>query len=199
MYAHGKGGEDILIVKASRGGGGNTNWSKEAGGHMYNHVVSTVMAATHELELAGKDYEIAGLMYLQGESDNSSEAAIAGNRLKTFISNLRVDLPNAENMHAVIAGITAASATRDIVRTQQETLANDNPTIDYFSNLDLELWSGDNLHLTKASKLIVGERFADLFLALDVPEPSMLTMIMLTSVGLLLVWQDKMNRARISS
>ena len=124
-------------------------------------------------------------MYLQGESDNSSEAAIAGNRLKTFISNLRADLPNAENMHAVIAGITAASATRYIVRTQQEPLANDDPTINYFSNLDLELWSGDNLHLPKASKLIVGERFADSFLALDVPEPGILTMIMLIAVGLL--------------
>ena len=34
------------IIKASRGGGGNTNWSKANGGHMYTHVVNTVNAAT---------------------------------------------------------------------------------------------------------------------------------------------------------
>ncbi|MEA1952604.1 MAG: sialate O-acetylesterase [Planctomycetota bacterium] len=187
MHAQGKGGEDILIVKVSRAGGGNTYWSKEAGGHMYNDILSTVSAATDELDSAGKSFEIAGLMYLQGESDSTAEAAIAGTRLGTLISNLRADLPNAANMYAVIAGVTAASTNRDTVRTQQAALAAADPMIDYFSNLDVELYSGDNLHLTKASKLIVGERFADAFLAHELPEPDMLTLMAMASLSLLAI------------
>lgn len=187
MFAQGKGGEKILIVKASRAGGGNTYWSKEAGGHMYGHIVETVGAAVNKLAAAGKSFEIAGLMYLQGESDSAGEAAVSGTRLASLISNLRADLPNAEKMYAVIAGISAAGVTRDVVRAQQEALAAADPTIDYFGNLDLALYAGDNLHLTKASKLTVGERFADSFLAHDVPEPGILAMLLSASMSLFVI------------
>ncbi len=186
MYAMGKGGQEILIVKASRAGGENTYWSKEAGGHMYSHIINTVKVATDRLVAEGKNFEIAGLMYLQGESDDSSEANIAGTRLNALISNLRTDLPNAENMYAVIAGISAAGYTRDVVRARQAALASSDPTIDYFSNLDLELYSGDMVHLTKASKLIVGERFADSFLA-HIPEPSSIILLLSGSFILILL------------
>lgn len=152
--------DNIVIVKASRGGGGNTNWSKAAAGHMYQHVVDTVTAATNALSLAGDSFEIAGLLYLQGESDSAAEADIAGTRLKELIDNLRADLPNAANLHGIIGGIAASGAARDTVRARHEAIAATTPYIDFFSNLDQQAETTDGLHFDKAAKLRIGGRFA---------------------------------------
>ncbi|BCX46164.1 G-D-S-L family lipolytic protein [Haloferula helveola] len=156
--------ENVAIIKASRGGGGNTNWSKAATGHMYSHVVSTVGTATSALSGEGHTFEIAGLLYLQGESDNASEADVAGTRFKELVDNLRTDLPNAASMRAVIGGIAASGGTRDTVRARHEAIATATSYIDFFPNLDLQAEVTDGLHFNKAAKLRIGERFAQAFL-----------------------------------
>lgn len=155
--------ENVAIVKASRGGGGNTNWSKAAGGHMYAHVVATVTAAANALTAAGDTFEIAGLLYVQGESDTTAEADIAGTRFLELVDNLRTDLPNATNMKAVIGGIAAAGAARDTVRARHAAIADATAYIDFFSNLDLQAAVTDGLHFNKAAKLRIGRRFTQAF------------------------------------
>jgi len=159
---------DFGFIKASRGGGGNTYWSKAHGGHMYAHVTSTVHQATTDLTAKGHTFEIVALLYLQGESDNAGEAAAASSRLATLTSNLRADLPNAANMHVVVGGIAAAGTNRDTVRTQQSALAAGDSTIDYFETVDLRDRLYDNLHFDKAAKLEVGRRYAHAFLDAEV-------------------------------
>lgn len=160
---------NVMVIKASRGGGGNTLWSKAAfqgnanSGHMYQHILDTVGAATAELAAAGHTFRIAGLLYLQGESDSAAEAPLAGQRIDELVNNLRIDLPQAATMHAVIGGIAAAGATRDLVRAQQSARALADPTIDYFSNLDLADSLYDGLHFNKSAKLEIGRRFAQRF------------------------------------
>lgn len=155
--------KNVGVVKASRGGGGNTNWSKSAGGHMYAHVVATAAAAANHLSSEGHTFEFAGLLYLQGESDTAAEADIAGTRIKELVDNLRADLPNAANMKAVIGGIAAAGSTRDTVRARQAAIAEITDYIDQFPNLDLQAEVTDGLHFNRAAKLRVGERFAMAF------------------------------------
>lgn len=162
MYDAGERG--IMIVKVSRGGGGNTWWSKADGGLMYSHLVEQVDQAVTVLATQGHTFDIVGLMYLQGESDDSYEASVSGERLGALIENLRHDLPRAEGMRAVIGGIAPAGENRDVVRAQQAALAASDPTIDYFSNLDLRWSLYDGIHFNKAAKLIVGERYAAVFL-----------------------------------
>lgn len=156
--------ENFAIIKASRGGGGNTNWSKSAGGHMYQHVVDTVTAATTALTNNGNTFEVTGLLYLQGESDSAAEAAVAGSRFKELVDNLRTDLPNASAMHAVIGGIALQGATRDTVRTQHEAIATSTSYIDFFPNIDLQDEVTDGIHFNRAAKLRIGNRFAQTFL-----------------------------------
>ena len=80
---------DFLFVKASRGGGGNSYWLKGSrDDHMYRHVVETVQQAVKAL-LQGVTFEVAALLYIQGESDSPAEAAASGERLKTLVENLR--------------------------------------------------------------------------------------------------------------
>lgn len=152
------------VIKASRGGGGNSLWIKGSG-HMYSHVVDTVNAAVASLD-PGDTYEIVGLLYLQGESDSAGEAAEAGNRLKALTDNLRADLANASNLHTVAAGTTASGSSNDVTsRANQKAIADTTSYIDYFSNLDIQhQLSPDNLHLNKAGKSTVGRRFGQAFL-----------------------------------
>lgn len=157
---------DFGIVKASRGGGGNSFWLKSAADHhMYDHVLATVTAAATALTNNGDTFEIVGLLYLQGESDTAAEAAEAGNRLKTLTDDLRADLPNAANLHCVAGGIAAAGTVRDTVRANQSAIAAATTYIDSFANLDLQPSLYDSLHFNKAAKFTVGERFAQAFFA----------------------------------
>ncbi len=160
------GRRNVLIVKAPRGGGGNSFWIRGSG-HMYAHVVDAVRDATDELVDDGHTFAVRGLLYLQGESDSSAEASVTGDRLRDLLRNLREDLPNAAQMHAVVGGIAADGSAKDVVRQGQRALATENADFEYFSNLDLRGQLYDSLHFDKVAKLTVGERFARTFLAHD--------------------------------
>ena len=156
---------NILIVKASRGGGGNTWWVNNAKGQMYKHIVRTVEQAVAALP-AGTDFDIAALLYVQGETDTESEAKFAGQSLRALAQNLRKDLPHAEYMKVLVGGITAAGPTRDIVRAQQSALPATDPTFRYIDTLDLRpQLLPDQVHLNKSAKLELGRRMADAWLA----------------------------------
>lgn len=153
---------NILIVKASRGGGGNGHWLQD--GEMYRHVVETVRQAVLALP-EGTEFDIAALLYIQGESDSESEARASGERLRLLARNLRKDLPNAANMKVLVGGIAAAGQNRDIVREQQSGLPAIDPTFRYINTLDLQPQLYDQLHFNKQAKLEIGRRMADAWLA----------------------------------
>ena len=153
---------DFGVIKVSRGGGGNTNWHKGSGGHMYLQVTTTVAEAVASLP-GGDTYEIVGLLYLQGESDSGGEAAIAGTRIKELTDNLRIDLANASSMHTVIGGIAAAGGNRNTVRANQAAIAASTSYIDYFENVDQQPKLHDGLHFNREAKITVGQRYAQAF------------------------------------
>ena len=158
------GQRDILIVKASRGGGGNGFWLKGApDDHMYQHLVQTVRQAVAALP-KGTDFDIGALLYVQGESDSGPEAAVAGERLLFLAKNLRNDLPCAGNMKILVGGIAAAGQNRDIVRVQQSRLPVLDRTFCYIDTLDLRPQLYDQLHFNKTAKLELGRRLADAWL-----------------------------------
>ena len=163
---HRAGVRDFGIIKASRGGGGNSFWSKTAADHhMYDHLLKTVTAATTDLVKGGHTFEIIGLLYLQGESDSPAEAAIADTRIQELADNLRRDLPHAKALHTVIAGIAATGATRDTVRAKHAAVATaDAALFSSFSTTDLRDQMPDQLHFNKPAKIAIGERFAEVCL-----------------------------------
>ena len=155
---------NFLFVKASRGGGGNSFWLKGHGNdHMYRHVVDTVRRAVQALP-AGVTFEVAALLYVQGESDNAAEAAAAGERLRRLAANLRQDLPNAAAMRVIIGGIASGGKNGDLVRAQQSALPAADPTFRYLDTLDLRPQRYDNLHFSKGAKLELGRRMAKTWL-----------------------------------
>jgi hypothetical protein len=156
---------DFLIVKASRGGGGNRFWLKgSADDHMYRHVVETVHQAVSALP-DGVAFETVALLYVQGESDSADEASASGERLRLLAENLRQDLPHAADMKVLVGGITAPGASRDIVRGQQASLPAQDARFRYVDSLDLRPLLYDQLHFNKIAKLELGRRLADAWLA----------------------------------
>jgi len=155
---------NFLIIKASRGGGGNGFWMKGSpDDHMYRHVVETVH---HALSLLPADtgFNIAALLYVQGESDSESEARESGIRLRLLAENLRVDLPSASMMKVIIGGIAAEGPNRDIVRARQSELPSIDKRFRYIDTTDLRPCLYDRLHFNKVAKLELGRRMAETWL-----------------------------------
>lgn len=148
------------IVKASRGGGGNGYWVKNsAADHMYDQVVNTVNASLVSLPAGYSGYEIAGLLYLQGESNNLTEATEADIRFDALLTNLKADLPNASALTGVFGEIGGGSTTnRNLTRTSQQSLANSRSDIGYASSVGMS--QHDGLHYEADSQLLMGERMA---------------------------------------
>lgn len=156
--------KDFMIVKASRGGGGNSYWLKgHRDDHMYRHVVDTVRTAVQQLP-TGTEFDIVGLLYLQGESDDAAEAEASGERLQTLAANLRKDLPNAAAMKVLIGGIVVGGKTQDVVRTQQAALPKLDPSFRYLDNLEWKPRRYDGAHYDKPAKLEIGQRLGKAWL-----------------------------------
>ena len=163
LVAAGK--RDVAIIKASRGGGGNSFWLKDApDDHMYRHTLKTVTDAVRALP-AGRRFRIRGIVYVQGESDNIGEAKQAGQRLEALLENLRRDLPYAEEAVLLVGGIAAGGARQDIVRGQQAAAAKHHPAIEYIGNRDLKSALYDGLHFNRAAKMEIGQRIAQAWLS----------------------------------
>lgn len=158
---HKAGKKNFIIIKASRGGGGNSYWSK--GKQMYQHVLETTKQCEAILTKRGDTFSYAGLLYLQGESNNAAEAKNAGNHFLELWQNLQQDLTNAKKMKAYIGGI-AAGRQHKITSAQQEALAEKNNMVHFFSNTDLKKHLYDGLHFDQSAKLKIGKRFAQLVL-----------------------------------
>lgn len=158
------GERNFLIVKASRGGGGNRFWFKgSTNDHMYRHVVKTVQQAVTALPTETA-ITISALLYVQGESDGAEDGD-AAERLLLLADNLRQDLANTETMRVLIGGIAAPGKNRDRVREQQARLPSLDPTFRYVDTLDLQPLLYDQLHFNKLAKLELGRRMAEAWLA----------------------------------
>ena len=169
------GERNFLVVKASKGGGLNTFWDKTTfdtnnnSGHMWGHLRDTVDSALENVINNGDSFNIKGLMYLQGESNNSTGAAASGQLLRDLIGNLQTHVnsqyPNtADNMFTVIGEIAASTsnANRNLTTQQQMQLAASSSAIEFVTTRDLPLKS-DGIHFGRDAKLTIGRRFADVF------------------------------------
>lgn len=166
LYKSGK--RNIMIIKASRGGGGNQLWYKESSDHhMYDAVLEAVKEATDLLKAKKVKFTLRGLLYLQGESDGVN-SKIADERAKTLLTNLQKDLPRAKYMKMVIGGINGNNKNQDLVRKLHAELAKKDKNISFVETDDLrkdETYK-DRLHFNNKAKLEIGKRFAKSYLGL---------------------------------
>lgn len=172
---------NILVIKASRSGGGNTYWDKStfesdnSAGHMWGHLRDTVNAGLNRAISDGYQVNVKGLLYLQGESNSHAEALMADTRLSNLIANLRQHINAnynnaASGMKTVVGEIAnsmlAAEPDRALTAGLQRLLADSRSDIALFQTRDQD-YTGGGGHFAKDAKLVIGQRYANAFLDLQ--------------------------------
>ena len=133
-----------------------------AQGYCYAGWITTVDAARAELDAAGIDHEIAGMIWMQGESDAYTEswANAYEVNLLTFIDRVRSDV-EADEMPFAMGTIDCVNCPyRDTVRAAQESVADSSPLISAVPTDDLPQ-NFDAIHFDGSGMRTLGQRLAE--------------------------------------
>jgi hypothetical protein len=171
--------DDIYLVKTGISGTTlGADWNPTSGA-TYNLFKSRTNAALNSL--ASKNPKIAGMIWMQGESDAAvpSYAANYGANLKNFVAKVRTTF-NAPDMKFVAGEITnmsvvalgATQADTDLVRNAQANISSQIANSSSFNTDDLK-WAYYG-HYGTQGQIELGNRFANEFA--PVPEPSTLVL-----------------------
>lgn len=130
-------------------------------GEGYRSFLLTIDAALAELDAAGTDWEIAGMIWMQGESDafDITVAEAYEANLTRFVARVRDDV-STPDMPFAIGKIHCPTCTYgDIVRAGQDYVAATVPGVVAFDTTDLPI-NADNIHYDGSGMRTLGERFA---------------------------------------
>ncbi|WP_437916569.1 sialate O-acetylesterase [Sorangium sp. So ce302] len=146
----------------------------------YPEEVTRLDGALARIESEGHPYEIAALVWMQGENEAGWSAAFSyGDTLRGFIAAIRADLgvPGlpvvlgrvSDNLYPANGGPIAAGkeANIDAVRAAQVTVAEEDPRVAWVDTDDFTARSPDDTyHFDSAAYQLLGDRFAEAYLAL---------------------------------
>lgn len=183
----GKEAADIGIIKASLDGGGKQYWYK--GTPAYKTIVGSVNSATAKaLEDGYGKVQIAGVMYLQGESN--SDASNVAKDFLTFLTNLEADIsrPGVDTSHLkkqqailgehalwgttndknpetgdITAGENGNTGEASNTSEQHRALAESRKNMGWVPTRDLaKITKGDSMgvHYDGKSQITIGARYA---------------------------------------
>ena len=158
--------EQYAIIKHALGGSKlATDWNP-ATGAVYAAFRDTVAGGLAALTSAGYDYEIVGMLWMQGESDKTEEYANAyQSNLTAFIADIRSRY--GRNLPFVIAETwvnlgddTYPGPLGDIVSGAQQAVANGDPYVGFVSTRNSSFLS-DDVHLNASGQMDLGYQMAD--------------------------------------
>ncbi len=154
---------DIRLIKyAANGTALHDDWAPGTGAQ-YIAFVDTVKAALQDLEANKIEYEIAGMLWLQGESDAvEKKGQDYQKNLMTLIKQIRTAF-RTPKMPFVIARVRdhyGKGAQAKMVRDAQEFVAEKDTDVHWFDTDDCgPLIKGG--HYTSKGLIEIGKRFAD--------------------------------------
>lgn len=156
-------GDDIRLVKFAVNGTALYNdWAPKEG-PQYKGFMRTAKAALADLDAAKADYEIAGMLWLQGESDAlEHKAETYEKNLTAFIDHMRTEFKTPD-MPFIIARVCThyggKSGQAQIVREAQVKIAEEDENVAWFDTDDCEpVIYG---HYNARGQVKIGNRFAE--------------------------------------
>ncbi|MFT5679760.1 MAG: hypothetical protein ACI8RZ_000665 [Myxococcota bacterium] len=157
LIKHAVGGTDLAVCWYP--GADDTD---PAMGTCYADWLSTVRSGLAELE---GDYEIAGMIWMQGESDASYEpwSADYADNLRSFIDRVREDVETDDLPFAMGVIDCIGCPYRETVQEAQRTVADESALVFSVETEDLPQ-NGDNIHFDGSGMRTLGERLADVLL-----------------------------------
>ena len=141
------------------------HWNSDGTGDIYNIFKSRVDAAMLNLTNAGLSPTIAGMIWMQGESDamNPAYAPQYETNLTNLIQNVRTDFntPDMPFVMGRILGLWGTPADNALVRGAQESVAAADPNVSWINTDDLQTaYEG---HYGTQGQIDLGIRFANAF------------------------------------
>ena len=170
-------GQRIALIKHAIGGTNlYSDWNATTNGGDYLDFVETTHAALQVLTAAGLDYEIKGMLWMQGEADASPSASAAyKTNLQALIASVRQEF--GVPAMPFVMGLTYSSSG---VRAAQLAVAAADPLVSAVDLSDLAatgLVTYDNIHLNTASQLEFGRRLAIAAGYTSPPSPVQITFV----------------------
>lgn len=167
--------DDIYLVKYGQDSTSLAGpWNPDGSGSAYNTFKTRVETAL--ASLSGQSPTIAGMIWMQGESDatNLSSAAAYAANLKALIAKVRADF-HASNMPFVVGRITDLSVYEGFpgvadVRMAQETVPAAVGHASWINTDNLDMNPAAPGHYSAAGQIELGMRFANALV--PTPEPS---------------------------
>lgn len=164
--------QQIRLIKYAINGTALYNDWKPEEGPQYSGFMQAAQSALANLEAQQIPYEIAGMLWLQGESDaNEQMGAAYEANLAAFIQKMRSEFKTPE-MPFIIARVRnfyGKGEQAHMVRSAQQRLAKKIPLVAYFDTDDLNpLVNGG--HYSMESTIEIGKRFATTYMKIkDTP------------------------------
>jgi hypothetical protein len=185
--------DDIYLIKYAVGATSLAyDWNPNGSGWCYNNFKSVASAALNTLRGSGTSPTIAGMLWMQGESDAyiGMASAYAGN-LTNFIGRVRSDFATPD-MPFVLGRINSYSwGTPDdnnLVRTAQMSVPAEVGHASWINTDDLPLsYAG---HFNTQGQVTLGNRFAGQL----APEPGGLTLLAIGVAGIVVHASRKRSR-----
>ncbi len=140
----------------------------------YRVWLDTVTAGLEALEQRGEVVRIAGMIWMQGESDalDLDDAAVYEENLTHLVARVRQDTGVADLpfVAGLIDCVPCGLSGREIVREAQQAVADADPKVQVIETEDLQLWT-DEIHYNGPGMRTLGERFAQALLGTGQSEP----------------------------
>ena len=159
--------ENVALIKHARGATTLAiDWDPDNPNGLYDGLIADVNASMAEVTAQNPDGELAGMIWMQGESDAFTLEYAQGyeTNLRDFIESVREDVGVAD-LPFVIGKIPPDPVWThyDLIRQAQENVAASMDNVSIISTDDLPVTSH---HYNATGQQILGERFANAILAM---------------------------------
>jgi len=164
--------QKIYLIKTSVNGSNlHTQWKK--GSRNYKHHLTTIAKATENLKANKITFKIAGMLWMQGESDAMKKhmAKAYEDKLRELIQRIRNHYSLAE-LPFVVGRISSTLLNANTsykmpytktVQSAQEKVAQTDKYTYVFKTDDFGL-NKDNVHFNTQGQLSLGKKFAEIFI-----------------------------------
>jgi len=159
--------EKILLVKFAEGGTSLVaDWTLSDPKKLYAGFIHFVKATERKITDEGADYEIRGMLWMQGEGDAGPKDNGYKKLLTELIAQTRADL-NLPQLPFVI-GQVYDNGRRNFVIFDEKAVAKEVPFTAFVESDGLKTWD-HGTHFDAASQIELGKRFAREMLKLAPP------------------------------
>ncbi len=154
--------DDIRLVKYAASGTALYNDWAPTNGPEYRAFMATAKDALADLDASKVEYSVAGMLWLQGESDAEEKQGESYEKnLTAFIAHIR-SIFNTPEMPFIIARVRdhyGKGAQANMVRDAQESLAKTIKSVFWFDTDDCTMLNAG--HYDSAGLIVIGNRFAE--------------------------------------